>query len=80
LKKIIKENKNLLIEDVEHTLPKHVIKSILLDKTSLGNHPAFPPDDENKFVTKLLKKSYSSNKNELLKLFPNIDPNDETML
>jgi len=80
---VIKENKRLLMEDYgpgEPTLPKHIITAIQLDKTSLGNHPAFPPDDENKFVIRLLLNSYSWIKNNLIKNFPDIDINDETLL
>ena len=43
-------------------LPKHIINSLLKNNTSLGEHPAYPPEDEEKFIVHLLTKHY----NELL--------------
>ena len=43
-------------------LPKHILKALRNNKTSLGEHPAFPPEDEEKFVIHVLTKHY----NELL--------------
>lgn len=39
-------------------LPKHIIKAVMSNDTSLGEHPAFPPEDEEKFVIKLLSSKY----------------------
>ena len=39
---------------MSYKLPKHIIKSILSNKTSLGDHPALPPDEEEKFLLYLL--------------------------
>lgn len=39
-------------------LPKNVINSIRQGLTSLGNHPAFPPDDEEKFIVRMADKEY----------------------
>lgn len=43
-------------------LPKHILKAIVNNKTSIGEHPALPPDDEEKFLAHVLTKHY----NELL--------------
>lgn len=40
-------------------LPKYIIKALRKNHTSLGDHPAFPPEDEEKFVIKLLTKYYN---------------------
>lgn len=50
----IKES--ITIDEVR--LPDFILASIKGYKTSLGNHPAFPPDDESKFEEKILKKRY----------------------
>lgn len=34
-------------------LPKYIVNSIKHNATSLGNHPSFPPDDEQNFLTKI---------------------------
>lgn len=39
-------------------LPLSLKKAIVNGKTSLGDHPAFPPDDEEMFVVKLLTEEY----------------------
>lgn len=31
-------------------LPKHILKALVDNKTSLGDHPAFPPEEEEKFI------------------------------
>ena len=41
-------------------LPKHIMKALLDNRTSLGDHPAYPPEDEEKFVVRLLTKYYNS--------------------
>ena len=35
---------------MESRLPKHIKKSIANNRTSLGEHPSFPPDEEEKFL------------------------------
>ena len=74
---ILKENTQWLIDDMkEIKLPIHIIKGIKQDKTSLGNHPAFPPDDESKFVYKLLSDRYSDVINKLHHALPDFNFDD----
>lgn len=40
-------------------LPKYILKSALEGKTSLGEHPAYPPEDENKFIVSLLQNYFN---------------------
>ena len=40
-------------------LPKHIIKSVLNNNTSLGEHPAFPPEDEEKFLLFVLTNYFN---------------------
>lgn len=54
---------------MNYKLPKHIIKSILTNKTSLGEHPSFPPDEEEKFLLYLLEDYYTE-------LCGSIDTND----
>lgn len=35
-------------------LPKHILTALKTNKTSLGDHPAFPPDEEEKFIVYLM--------------------------
>lgn len=39
-------------------LPKHIVKSLLTNKTSLGEHPSLPPDEEEKFLIYLIGDYY----------------------
>jgi hypothetical protein len=39
-------------------LPKHIINSINKNETSIGEHPSLPPDDENKFLLKVIKDTF----------------------
>lgn len=39
-------------------LPKHILRDLTNGNTSLGDHPAFPPEDEEKFIIKLLSSEY----------------------
>lgn len=41
------------------TLPKFIVNSIKQHKTSLGDHPTFPPGDENTFEERLLLKRFN---------------------
>ena len=55
LRNIIKEEKQL----DKLTLPKFISNSIKQHKTSLGEHPTFPPGDENTFEERLLLKRFN---------------------
>jgi hypothetical protein len=73
----LQENTRWLIEDVKGVnLPVHLINAIQSDKTSLGNHPTFPPDDESKFVYKLLFDRYSDVLWELTRVYPDLNLDD----
>lgn len=39
-------------------LPKQILKDLRNGNTSLGDHPAFPPEDEEKYIIKLLSSKY----------------------
>jgi hypothetical protein len=39
-------------------LPSHILKALRNNKTSLGEHPSFPPEEEEKFVVNLLSKTF----------------------
>jgi hypothetical protein len=39
-------------------LPKYIIKALASNKTSLGEHPSYPPEDEEKFAVKLITKYF----------------------
>ena len=64
VKTILKEEKEL--EKI--TLPKFIVKSIEQNKTSLGEHPSFPPSDEFSFQEKLLLKRYNELGKSVLKI------------
>lgn len=40
-------------------LPKHIINAINKNETSIGESPALPPEDESKFLLKLINKEYA---------------------
>ena len=40
------------------TLPKHIISAIEKNKTSIGDNPCLPPEDEKKFLLKLLTRYF----------------------
>lgn len=40
-------------------LPQHVLKDLKDNKTSLGEHPAFPPEEEQKFIVSAVVKKFS---------------------
>lgn len=40
------------------TLPKHILKALRDNKTSLGEHPAFPPEEEEKFIVDLVSRTF----------------------
>lgn len=72
MKKIIVKQ-NILIEGLindekdDIKLPKHLIKSLASHKTSLGDHPSFPPEDEDCFDYKIVNKRFKHLYNELSK-------------
>lgn len=39
-------------------LPKHILDALKNGKTSLGDHPCFPPESEDKFVVHIMKKRF----------------------
>lgn len=39
-------------------LPKHILDAVKNGKTSLGEHPCFPPENEDKFAVALLKRRF----------------------
>ena len=41
-------------------LPNFLIKAIKDNATSLGDHPAFPPEEEDTFIGFILKAQYQS--------------------
>lgn len=43
----------------EQHLPKHIINALRGNKTSLGEHPSFPPDEEEKFIIYLLEDTFN---------------------
>lgn len=49
-------------------LPDFIINSINQNKTSLGDHPSFPPGDELSFEEKILKKRYFELLNNVKKI------------
>ncbi len=65
MKKIIVKQ-NMLIEGLindekdDIKLPKHLVKSLSSHKTSLGDHPSFPPEDEDCFDYKIVNKRFKN--------------------
>lgn len=41
------------------SIPKHIYKAIMSDKTSLGDNPALPPEEEEKFLVSLLSSRFT---------------------
>lgn len=41
-------------------LPKNILTALRDCKTSLGDHPSFPPDDEEKFIIKLISNKFQA--------------------
>lgn len=72
MKKIIVKQ-NMLIESLNDIdgkkikLPQHILKQLHSHKTSLGNHPAFPPEDEECFDYKIAYNQFINLYNELSK-------------
>ena len=40
------------------TLPSHILKALRDNRTSLGEHPCFPPEEEEKFIINLISKTF----------------------
>ena len=40
------------------TLPKHILTALRDNKTSLGEHPSFPSEEDEKFVVNLISKTF----------------------
>ena len=41
-------------------LPSHILKALRKNRTSLGDHPAFPPEEEEKFAVGVVSSMFSS--------------------
>lgn len=54
------------------TLPNHILKALKDNKTSLGEHPSFPPDEEEKFIVYLVQDTYD----ELCEKLNNVEYQD----
>lgn len=44
---------------MDFKLPKHIINSLINNRTSLGEHPSLPPDEEEKFLIYLIGDYYN---------------------
>lgn len=42
------------------TLPKHILKALRTNKTSLGEHPALPPEEEEKFLVGIVSQTFEN--------------------
>ena len=40
------------------SLPKHILTALKNNKTSLGDHPSFPPEEEEKFIVGLVESTF----------------------
>ena len=40
-------------------LPKHILEALKQNKTSLGEHPSYPPEEEEKFIVNLVTKTFN---------------------
>lgn len=79
MKKVIFEHiiPSLILEEQELSkpvLPKFIVKALKDNKTSLGAHPAFPPDDDKTFIEKVVLKRFDEITNDLNQL----DDEDKT--
>ena len=71
---ILKEDKDLL------SIPSFLKKQLRDNKTSLGQNPAFPPDDNNRFDAKLTLSAFKDALSEYKKLNIPLDPFDKESL
>ena len=56
-------------------LPRHIVNSISKNETSIGAHPSLPPDDENKFLLRIINDTFV----ELSDGIDNIDDMKDTL-
>ena len=42
-----------------NSLPKHILKALKENKTSLGEHPSYPPEEEEKFIVNLVTNTFN---------------------
>ena len=71
MKKIIinESDKSKIMEYLSaQKLPSFLIDSLRKHKTSLGNHPSFPPESEDNFDEKIILKRFEDVKNDLSKI------------
>lgn len=47
------------------SISKHILKAINKNETSLGDHPALPPDDESKFLLKIVEHEFGYQTNAI---------------
>lgn len=66
------------IKDIK--LPSFIEKSIKSGKTSLGEHPSFPPDRDMSFVERILKKRYFEVGNDIAEIEDLNDPPSKDVL
>ena len=43
-----------------NSLPKHILKALKENKTSLGEHPSYPPEEEEKFIVNLITNTFNA--------------------
>ena len=43
-----------------NSLPKHILKALKENKTSLGEHPSYPPEEEEKFIVNLVTNTFNA--------------------
>lgn len=51
------------------SLPKHILTALKNNKTSLGDHPSFPPEEEEKFIVGIVESTFE----KLSEKAPDID-------
>lgn len=42
-----------------NSLPKHILEALKENKTSLGEHPSYPPEEEEKFIVNLVTNTFN---------------------
>ena len=40
------------------TLPEHILKGLITNKTSLGKHPSFPPNEDGEFIIPIIQRTF----------------------
>ena len=43
-----------------NSLPKHILEALKENKTSLGEHPSYPPEEEEKFIVNLITNTFNA--------------------